>query len=207
MLHRWTPLFVCFFLNFNGGLPKLLILALCTGWIINSRQTNHTDEITAVVKDEQWRLSVLLLLLKLACVGYEQENKMKANREQIVPYFENTLWQRGSASSCVWRHFRTVCSFTAMWDLKKNTGTWWMELRIYLCQYVLKITAHFNLTRTDQSIKLLLLELRVNVALVWTFMLFLSVIYSGDSSPLMLSGCSSLAQNNVYLSKTGNKVK
>lgn len=148
MLHRWTPLFF-FFFYFNGGLPKLLILSLCTGWIINSRQTNYTDEITAVVKDEQWRLSVLLLLLKLACVGYEQENKKKANREQIVPYFENTLWQRGSASSCVWRHFTTVCLFTAMWDLKKKkiTETWWMELRIYLCKYVIKnyCTLQFDL--------------------------------------------------------------
>lgn len=126
--------------KFNGGLPKLLILALCTGWIINSRQTNHTVEITAVVKDEQWRLLVSLLLLKLACVGDEQENKKKVNSKQMVPYFEytHTLTKGQCQQWCVQTFHLCLFNYSRVRLKKTNiTGTCWMELCIYLCQYVI----------------------------------------------------------------------
>lgn len=154
MLHRWMPLL----LKSWWWTVNTLVLALSSGWIITARQTKHTDEYTAVMKDRQWRLLVLLLL-------WAMNNKIKRKREQIVSYFEyrHTLWPRGSASTGVYRHFTTV---------------WRNYIFIYV-NMLIKITGHFNWTWADQSIKLLFLELFMSVSCsgLWHFCFICHILW------------------------------
>lgn len=80
-----------------------------------------------------------------------------------------------------------------------------MQLLIYLCQYVHKNywTLQFNLGRSvNQTVVSGTVHERGAVLDSDISALSVSVIYSGDSSPLMLPCCSCLEQNNVYTSKT-----